>query len=322
MNPYIGHPSQLLGAEEHRLVGGKGDGMRLFQLRNGRGLELTVAADRCADVYRLSYKGVNMGFFSPCGYVAPAYYEREGNNFLKSFTAGFCTTCGLNNVGGEAMDGDEHLPAHGTIGHTPAESVYTTVDEEAVSLFATVDSATLFGSKLLLRRRITCPLGEDAFVVEDTVSNEGDQVTPLMLMYHINLGYPLLDENAQLTVNSVDVCPRTEHAAKDLATWDQMLPPQPGFREQVYFHTFAGEEGRAQLYNPTLNMGLTISFPTAVMPFLTQWKMMGVRDYVLGLEPGNVTPEGRQIMRDKGCLQLLQPGETATLRYRVELFEK
>ena len=27
MNPYIGHDSQLYGVEEHRLVGGKGDGM-------------------------------------------------------------------------------------------------------------------------------------------------------------------------------------------------------------------------------------------------------------------------------------------------------
>ena len=27
MNPYIGHDTQYYGVEEHRLVGGKGDGM-------------------------------------------------------------------------------------------------------------------------------------------------------------------------------------------------------------------------------------------------------------------------------------------------------
>ena len=37
MNTYIGHKSQLYGVEEHRLVGGKGDGMRLFQVTNGKG---------------------------------------------------------------------------------------------------------------------------------------------------------------------------------------------------------------------------------------------------------------------------------------------
>ena len=43
MNSYIGHPSQLSGVEEYRLIGGKGDGMRLLQVRNGLGLEFTVS---------------------------------------------------------------------------------------------------------------------------------------------------------------------------------------------------------------------------------------------------------------------------------------
>ena len=37
MNKYIGHDSQLYGIEEHRLVGGKGDGMRLYE-EAGNGL--------------------------------------------------------------------------------------------------------------------------------------------------------------------------------------------------------------------------------------------------------------------------------------------
>ena len=49
---YYGHESQLFGVEEVRLQGGKGDGMRLLQVRNGKGLEFTVSADRCADISR------------------------------------------------------------------------------------------------------------------------------------------------------------------------------------------------------------------------------------------------------------------------------
>lgn len=37
MNPYIGHESQLYGIEEHRLVGGKGDGMRLYETITEKG---------------------------------------------------------------------------------------------------------------------------------------------------------------------------------------------------------------------------------------------------------------------------------------------
>ena len=43
-NAYIGHDNQLYGIEEHRLVGGKGDGVRLLQVRNGKGLEFTAVA--------------------------------------------------------------------------------------------------------------------------------------------------------------------------------------------------------------------------------------------------------------------------------------
>ena len=74
---YYGHESQLFGVEEVRLQGGKGDGMRLLQVRNGKGLEFTVSADRCADISRLHFRGENCGFFSANGYVAPAYYARS-----------------------------------------------------------------------------------------------------------------------------------------------------------------------------------------------------------------------------------------------------
>ena len=72
---YLGHESQISGVEEVRLVGGRGDGMRLLQVRNGKGLEFTVSVDRCADLSRLSYRGGNYGYFSPCGYVHPSYYS-------------------------------------------------------------------------------------------------------------------------------------------------------------------------------------------------------------------------------------------------------
>ena len=80
MNPYIGHESQLYGVEEHRLVGGKGDGMRLFEVHNGKGIDLTISADRCADISRLRFKGQNLSYMTACGYVAPAYYDSIGAN--------------------------------------------------------------------------------------------------------------------------------------------------------------------------------------------------------------------------------------------------
>jgi hypothetical protein len=47
--------------------------------------------------------------------------------------------------------------------------------------------------------------------------------------------------------------------------------------------------------------------------------MMGVRDYVLGLECGNCLPDGRDVMRRTGMLKFLEPGEKKTYRVKVQM---
>lgn len=49
--------------------------------------------------------------------------------------------------------------------------------------------------------------------------------------------------------------------------------------------------------------------------------MMGVRDYVLGLECGNCYPDGRKVMRESGMLKLLEPGEKKEYRVNVRIIE-
>ena len=320
-NAYIGHPSQLCAVEEVRLTGGKGDGMRLLQVRNAAGLEFTVAADRCADIYRLIFKGDNMGYFSANGYVGPAYYDDLGAGFLKSFTAGFLTTCGLSTAGAGSVDEGEELPLHGTIGNTPCERIWWTEDEENLYIHAHVSEEQIFRHKLHLTRVITCGKWENTITISDTVENRGHAETPVMLLYHMNMGYPLLSENAVIDIPSDTVRPRDAQAAKDLDTWNRMLPPTPGFEEQCYFHTF-GKEGKASIYNPDIRKGLTISFDKDVLDNFTQWKMMGYRDYVLGLEPSNCSLAGRAAQRKSGELKFLKPGEKKTYVVKVELTEK
>lgn len=316
---YIGHPSQLCGVEEVRLQGGRSDGMRLLQVRNAAGMELTISTDRCADISRLIFQGDNMGYFSPCGYVAPAYYDKAGDGFLKSFTAGFLTTCGLVTVGGEDEDAGEHLPMHGTIGNTPCDRVWWEETEDSFQIHAEIADRRIFSRKLLLRRTITIGKFENILKIEDSVENQGDTDSPLMLLYHMNMGYPLLSENSIVEVDSCKVLPRNDHAAEDLSTWSKMLPPTAGFEEQCYYHQFGGA-GRASIFNPDIQKGLEITFDAEKLWNLTEWKMMGVHDYVLGLEPGNCTPDGRKAMRQQGRLQILKPGEAADFAVTVRLF--
>ena len=44
---------------------------------------------------------------------------------------------------------------------------------------------------------------------------------------------------------------------------------------------------------------------------------MGYGDYVLGLEPGNVPPKNRKILRDENALPILKPGEYSINKIEV-----
>ncbi len=319
MNPYIGHDSQVYGVEEHRLVGGKGDGMRIFEIHNGCGLDMTVSPDRACDITRLRFKGTNLSYFSPCGYVAPAYYDSIGSNWLQSFTAGFLTTCGLQAVGSPCEDEGEVLPLHGSIGNTPCEQAYWTEEEGNLIIHGVVKDETIFGRKLRLMRNILISTEENTFVVEDTIENTGDRVEPVEILYHMNMGYPLLDEDSVITIPSHEVVPRDEHAAENLANWMHMEKPTAGYQERCYYHKFKDNDGCASIYQPKHGITLKINFDASELDGFVEWKMMGVRDYVLGLECGNCYPDGRDVMRKTGMLKFLQPGEKKTYRVTVRV---
>ena len=137
----------------------------------------------------------------------------------------------------------------------------------------------------------------------------------------MNMGYPLLDEESVITIPSEEVSPRDDHAANDIENWMHMQKPTAGYQERCYYHKFADKEGRASVYQPKLNMGLEITYNAEELDGFVEWKMMGVRDYVLGLECGNCYPDGRNVMREKGMLKFLKPGEKKTYSVRIIMYE-
>ncbi len=311
ISDYIGHPSQLCGVEEVILSKGKGKGMTLLNIRNGKGIEMTLSPDRCMDISRLSLKGDNIGYFAPCGYVAPTFYDKEGIGFLKSFTAGFLTTCGLSSVGSPATDGDESLPMHGKIGNTPCEEFYYNETESEICIIGKIRDASLFGASYLMTRKYTISKERNIFEIRDTVKNIGNITTPCMILYHINIGYPMLSEKSELYIPHSEVKARNSHAEESIKDCLLMEKPQAGYEECCYYYDVAETDGISSvgIYNPDIAKGVRISYEKAKLNFFTEWKMMGIGEYVLGLEPGNCTPDGREAMRKIGELKELAPGE-------------
>lgn len=328
MLKYVGDTSQLFGVKDYRLNGGKADGVRAVDIKNGSGLEFTVLPDRGLDIAYLSYKSVNFSYISKTGIVAPEYFMEPGLGFLRSFYAGFLTTCGLTYVGAPCNDNGEELGIHGRISNTPGEEVYAGAEwiegTPVMKVKGKMREARLFGEYVVLEREIICRYGENKIYINDIVENNGFREEPLMILYHFNLGYPLLSSKSYLLTPSVKVSPRDPEAAKGTGEYDKFQEPTPGYNEQVFYHELkADSEGRtfAALVNPELELGAVIWFNKNQLSRLTQWKQTGEGEYVLGIEPCNCHVEGRAKARKDGSLEFIKPGEIRKFNLEIEIIE-
>ena len=326
MLKYAGDFSQLFGIKEYMLAGGKANGVKAFDVKNGSGLEFTVLADRCLDIAGLSFKGINCSYISKTGIVAPEYYNENGIGFLRSFHAGFLTTCGLRNVGVPCEENGESFSLHGRISNTPGEEVCAATewinDVPVLTISGKMREARLFGENLILGRKITCRYGENKIFIQNTVENCGFKREALMLLFHFNLGYPLLDENAMLVTPTQRLTPRDQAAVKGEAEYHQCQQPTPEYSEQVFYHNLKSDQKGntcVALINEKLKIGAAIHFNKNQLFNFTQWKQMGEGEYVMGMEPCNCYVGGRTDPRNNGILEYLEPGEIRNFDLTIEL---
>ena len=100
-----------------------------------------------------------------------------------------------------------------------------------------------------------------------------------------------------------------------------MEKPQRGYVETCYYHSLSGKTC-VSVYNGDIKKGVRIKYDAESLPYFTEWKMMGEREYVLGLEPGNCLPDGRSAMREKGILETLEPGQERAFQITFEFVEE
>jgi hypothetical protein len=182
----------------------------------------------------------------------------------------------------------------------------------------------MHGYHLELRRRISARLGEKALRVHDVVTNCGGAPQEHQLLYHCNLGFPLLDAGARYLFPTQRVTARTPWALEALADWDKFAAPQAGLDERVYYHELAADaQGQTCLAlvnratDPAQPLGLAMRYSRAALPWLMQWKNPVPGNYVTGLEPGTNQLDGRVAEREAGRMIVLQPGESRT--YDLEM---
>ena len=323
----VGHMDQLAGIRLVAAGEGLAHGCRLLDIWTGTGLRFLVNADRALDISSCDFKGIPLSWHSSVGDVHPTYYEPQDLGWLRSFPGGLLTTCGLDQYGLPAQDGSTALGLHGRISNLPASQLnhrtYWTTNAYQLEMSALVQQTSVFGENLVLKRSISTALGSNRIQIADTVTNEGFEPTPHMILYHFNLGFPLVSEAARLDLKSDQTLPRDAAAQNGLAEWDRFQKPTSGYQEQVFIHRpRVDAEGiiTVELKNSNLGLGLRWTYPAANLPYLMEWKMMGEGTYVVGIEPTNCNGlGGRPAARELGQMPQLESGESRDYQIDLEL---
>lgn len=329
----ISNVHQLGGIEIATLEDGMGRGVRVASVNTGSALRYRVVIDRALDIGSAFFGEHSLAWISPCGITTSNPAAIQGLEWLHAFGGGLMATCGLTHTGGPEEDAGESRGLHGRVSNLPASLTEVQQPDPirgdyTMSISGVVREAQLFGPDLELRREISSTLGEPSIRICDRITNRGNTPAPHMILYHFNLGWPLVDESALIQwrgkadwaalASKNDVpgqgrdfmrCPAPLETHRGSAEDCAFIAPEPD----------ADGICHAAVSNERLGLSLEISFRFDQLPCLTNWQHWGPGDYVMGLEPGTAFPEGQNAAREAGRLIMLEPGEEREYELQVHI---
>ena len=270
LNPKLGNPAQIISAYQLKFDEGTANGKSVVLVHNG-GLEVMFSKSNALDILYLKYNGKNISFLTKNGING-----REGG-FPTRFDAGFLYTCGMDNIG-SCVDGK---PMHGSLHLTAAENVNVITDDEKVIVSGVVKDTALFGKNLQLHRKFI--VYTNKIEINDTVENCAFVYDGFTLLYHVNYGYPFLDEGLEIKMDLIKSEGRTEFAIQGLKDQFKITPPVDGGDEQCFYNEL--RSGIIDLINKDLGVKVQMSYDLEQLPFNVMWKSMVSGDYALGIEP-------------------------------------
>lgn len=306
---------------------GPGRGQRLLSIRNATGVGFEIAVDRGFDLASATLRGINIGWNSANGLPWPPHPvdAEEGIGFYRNLD-GFLFTCGLDHIGGAKRTSGEHFihkhrrevfhPLHGRIPSLRAMlrgyginwgDQHPTIWAEAV-----VRQSAVFGENLILHRRIELPVFGNRIRILDKVENAGFRPTPHSILYHVNFGFPFLDEVTTLQGDIDPVACTTFNAGTKT--------PDPDF---VDFYEAVEVRSQSQLAsvevrNDALSggIGVVIEYPKDLLPKLGVWRAFQSGVYTMAVEPSrpaHVTGDRAEVP------SILQAGQIAEYEVSVTI---
>ena len=144
----------------------------------------------------------------------------------------------------------------------------------------------------------------------------------MLVLYHFNMGYPLLAPTAELVIPSLEAWPRDADA--DASCWDRMSLPVDNRPEQVFEHRLktdgAGNAFCAFVNDDFWSWGLCCLSRPRFCRNLWSGSRWPRGDYVLGLELSNASVLGRLEQKKHG-LPYLSAFETRKIVIKATVIE-
>ena len=325
----VGLARQMMSADAMTRGDGLERGVRCVILQNDI-ISVEVIVDRGLDIGAARIRQMPVSWRSPTEIVAPWFLEQRDHEFFRGFSGGLLTTCGLDHIGNPTTRSAERfgydnrsaeaLPMHGRISAIPARMVAYGVDETSAGLEAwvsgTVSQVAVFGEHLTLTRRIGILYGSSRIEVTDRVENRGYAASPLAMMYHVNIGWPIISPGARVHVGGQRV------GGDEIA--DQVEVPRRGTKQKVSVYAVAPDEagtGSASVRNDDIDGvhsgAVAISWKAAALPSLVRWQVANTAGhYVLALEPSTAI---RLDDVQGHAFPSLEPGESRDLGVSIAL---
>ena len=271
----------------------------------------------------------------------PWYFDGSDVNWVRVALGGLCNTCGLVHIGnpqdidteyyGWTARETDRYGVHDRIAMTPAErfSYGERWEGDRCFLWAegTVREEIVYGENLVLTRRYEAELGQSSFTIDDVVTNEGHYPTPHQLLYHFNIGYPVVDDGAELLASVSGPVPGSmfdDDADAQTEKYRTFVDPTSRFRAEGYeIPMVAGDDGTVSVAivnrafaGLTGGIGAYLRYDNRTLPNYVEWRMMGEGLYAVGVEPATNPFSTVPDLVSAGYPVMMQPGESR--RYRLE----
>lgn len=298
---------------------GTSAGVELVEIDNGR-MKLYVIPSRGMGLWRAEMDGERLGWNSPvCGPVHPNYVslmEPTGVGWLDGFDE-LMVRCGLESNGSAVFDPQGKLiyPLHGRIANKPAHSLQLSVDASigTITLLGVVDEIRFHYQKLRLTTKFVTTFGGTNVRWCDSVVNLSGLPSSMQMIYHINIGEPLLAPGAQFFAPLNSVSPHDYYpdgpGINNFHTYPA-LGPTP-MQQSFFLELLADPTGATEvlLKHPEGERGLSVRFNKNILPWLTLWRNNTHKEdgYVTSIEPGTNFPNPRPFEEERGRIVRLAP---------------